>query len=59
MRKIAVVEDCYECPFFINNEYDANKKSRCVKLRLSGSNTDLIKYCPLPDFNEEKKERDC
>lgn len=54
MKKIAVVEACDECPFFM---YNFNNQSNCLcqKLHLKGTDENLWKVCPLPDDNTFKK----
>lgn len=55
MKKIAVVEACDECPFFVNNINDENN-CLCQKLYLKGTAKNLWKACLLPDDNTFKKE---
>lgn len=56
-KKIGLVDDCFECPFFINNGWFDKEKmelidSECKKLKLKGQAKDLFKVCPLPNYNE-------
>lgn len=54
-KKIGLIDDCSECPFLIDNEWDGKKMTdyECKKLRLKGRNkNDLYKVCPLPDYDE-------
>ena len=57
-KKVAIVEDCFECPFFIDNEWEVVKKSKCKKLNLEGNQNDLFNACPLPNYykNDESEE---
>lgn len=54
VKKIAIVEDCFECPFFVDNEWDIVKKSRCKKANVWGNQTDIFNVCPLPNYDDEK-----
>ena len=56
-KKIGLVDNCYECPFFINNGWFDEEKmelidSECKKLKLKGQAKDLFKVCPLPNYDE-------
>ena len=53
---MAIVEDCFECPFFVDNEWEVVKKSKCKKLNLEGHQTDLFNVCPLPNYIEPEVE---
>lgn len=52
-KKVAIVDDCFECPFFIDNEWEVVKKSKCKKLNLEGNQSDLINACPLPNYESD------
>lgn len=51
-KKVAIVEDCFECPFFIDNEWEVVKKSKCKKMKLEGNQIDLFNVCCLPNYEE-------
>ena len=56
-KKIGLVDDCFECPFFINNGFFDEEKmefidSECKKLKLKGQAKDLFNVCPLPNYEE-------
>lgn len=55
MKKIAVVEACYECPFFVYN-FNNENNCLCKKLHLKGTEENLWKVCPLPDDYEDYNE---
>ena len=51
-KKVAIIEDCFECPFFIDNEWEVVRKSKCKKSNLEGYQKDLFNVCPLPDYED-------
>lgn len=49
-KKIAIVENCNECPFLKPDTTDSLfDESFCKKTKLKGSKINLFKVCPLPD----------
>ncbi len=52
MKKIAIVENCNECPFYVDNEYDVIKKSKCKKANIWGNQEDIFNVCPLPNYDD-------
>ena len=50
MKKVAIVENCGECPFFERHEnYD---ECLCKKINLKGNQENLFKVCPLPNYGD-------
>lgn len=53
MKKVAIVKDCKECPFFIDHEYDVVEKSQCKKAKIWGNQKDIFNVCPLPNYEDD------
>ena len=64
IKKVAIVENCEECPFLRINTNDEAKKynidylSYCKKSKLIGTRENLWNACPLPNDASEYEDED-
>lgn len=64
IKKIGLIDDCKDCPFFIDNEWKNGRMTdfECKKLKLKGRDKKyLFNVCPLPDYNpiDYESEDEC